>query len=138
MCRLSRARTALSLCAAADAVVLIAATSPEPAEGADVWSGPAQGQPAVLQTGDYNILAWANVATAADMRTYLAGSAGARAPPATRLPGRPSHHYLPGRRPRRHPLATLPVVRQRIGNLRNSARNRRVGEEGPNPTTGGL
>ena len=31
---------ALSLCVAADGVVLIAATSPEPAEGADVWFEP--------------------------------------------------------------------------------------------------
>ncbi len=41
---------------------------------------------------------------------------------------------LGSRRPRQHPLATLPVVvRQRMSNLRNSARNRRVTEEGSNP-----
>ena len=40
MCRLSSACRALSLCVAADGVVLIATTSPEPAERADVSRPP--------------------------------------------------------------------------------------------------
>jgi hypothetical protein len=62
----------LSPCVAAARVVLIAATSPEPAEAADVWSEPTWGQPTVLQTCDYNVVTWANVTAAANLRTYLA------------------------------------------------------------------
>jgi hypothetical protein len=71
MCWLSSACTALSLCVAADRVVLIAAASPNQQQGRCLVRtsvGPAGG----LQTGGYNTVTWANIATAVNMRTYLA------------------------------------------------------------------
>jgi hypothetical protein len=47
---------------------------PEPAEGADAWFEPAQGQPTVLQTGDYNVLICGNSNRNPGLGTYRAGS----------------------------------------------------------------
>ena len=58
-CQMSSACRTLILCVAADRG-LDRGDFPEPAEGADAWSEPAQGQPTVLQTGDYNVLICGN------------------------------------------------------------------------------
>jgi hypothetical protein len=72
-CQMSSACRTLILCVAADRG-LDRGDFPEPAEGADAWSEPAQGQPTVLQTGDYNVLICGNSNRNPGLGTYRAGS----------------------------------------------------------------